>query len=109
LKEEELREIMERGKGIPKGSPLAAYLWMVIGANKAVFKELMRMSSAFEEVLEECGLTAKWESRGREQGREQGREEAVRKLQKRGMDPVEIADVLELPLNTVFKYLEVSP
>jgi DNA-binding NarL/FixJ family response regulator len=36
---------------------------------------------------------------------EEGREEAVKRLQKHGMDPVEIAEALELPLNTVFKYL----
>ncbi|MDR3147523.1 MAG: hypothetical protein LBU00_03990 [Treponema sp.] len=66
LKGEELREILEKSRGMPKGSPLAAYLWIVAGANKARFKELMTMSSAFEEVLEECGLIEKWEDRGRE-------------------------------------------
>jgi DNA-binding CsgD family transcriptional regulator len=71
----------------------------------AGFKELVAMSDAtFEEVLEEYGLAAKWEARGLERGRE----EAVKKLQKRGMDPEEIADILELPLNTVFKYLNTN-
>jgi hypothetical protein len=120
LNGEELQGILEKSSKMPKSSPLSAYLWMVVGANKAKFKELMTMSSAFEEVVEKYGLTAKWEARGRErgrkeglerglqQGREQGRKEAVKKLQKRGMKPVEIAKVLELPLNAVFKYLGIE-
>jgi hypothetical protein len=72
---------------------------MVLRANSAKFKEILAMSdAALEEVLEECGLTAKWEAKGREN--------AVRKLQKHGMDPVKIAEALELPLNTVFRYLK---
>jgi hypothetical protein len=110
LKAEELRGIMERGRGLPRGAPLSAYLWMVAGANREKFKELVTMSSAFEEVLEECGLIAKWEARGLEKGREEGREEglerAVKRLQKHGMDPVEIAGILELPLPTVIRYLK---
>jgi DNA-directed RNA polymerase specialized sigma24 family protein len=41
-----------------------------------------------------------------EKGLEKGREEAVRRLQKYGMDPQQIAEALELPLGTVFRYLE---
>jgi hypothetical protein len=37
--------------------------------------------------------------------REEGREEGVKRLQKYGMDPKEIALALELPLDTVFRYL----
>jgi hypothetical protein len=102
LKREELGKILEKGRGLPKGTPLSAYLWMVAGANREEFKELITMSDAFEEVLEECGLTAKW----REEGREEGREEAVRRLQKHGMNPMAIAEALELPLPTVIRYLE---
>jgi hypothetical protein len=112
LKGEELRGILEKSREAGKGTPVSAYLWMVVGANRTTFKELMSMSSAFEEVMEECGLTAKWEAKGLEKGlekgKEKGREEMVKKLQKHGMDPVEIAKVLELPLNTVFKYLDIE-
>jgi hypothetical protein len=112
LNGEELQGILEKSGKMPKGAPLSAYLWMVIGANKAKFKELMTMSSAFEQVMEECGLTAKWEARGLERGLKQGlerdREDVVKKLRKRGMDAVEIAKVLELPLNTVYKYLNIK-
>jgi predicted transposase YdaD len=83
---------------------------MVAGANREEFKELMKMSDAFEEVLEECGLIAKWRAEGREEGLEQGLEKglerAVRRLQKHGMNPVEIADILELPSSTVIRYLK---
>jgi DNA invertase Pin-like site-specific DNA recombinase len=75
---------------------------MVAGANRETFKELVTMTNGFEEVLEECGLIAKWEARGREQGLER----AVRRLQKYGMDPVEIAKALELSLPTVIRYLK---
>jgi predicted transposase YdaD len=79
---------------------------MVAGAGREKFKELVTMPSAFEEVLEECGLIAKWEARGLEKGREEGLERAVKRLQKHGMDPVEIAGILELPLPAVIRYLE---
>jgi predicted transposase YdaD len=63
----------------------------------------MAMSEAsFEAVLEEYGLTAKWEARGLEKGRE----DAVKRLQKHGMEPEQIAEALELPLETIFRYLQ---
>jgi predicted transposase YdaD len=77
---------------------------MVFGANRAGVKELRGMADVFEEVLEEYGFTAKREARGREEGRE----EDVNKLQKHGMDPGQIAEVLELPLHRVFKYLSID-
>jgi predicted transposase YdaD len=72
----------------------------------------------FEEVFEEYGLTAKWETKGwkkgleegwekgREEGWEKGREEAVKRLGKYGMEPEQIAEALELPLGTVLGYLQ---
>jgi hypothetical protein len=106
LKREELGKILERGKGLPTGSPLSAYLSVVAEANREEFKELVTMSDAFEEILEECGFIAKWRAEGREEGLEKGLERAVRRLQKHGMNPVEIANVLELPSSTVIRYLE---
>jgi predicted transposase YdaD len=57
-------------------------------------------------VLEEFGFSEKWETRGLEKGLQKGREEAVRGLQKYGMDPKQISEALELPLGTVFQYLK---
>ncbi|MDR1030079.1 MAG: hypothetical protein LBL76_04330 [Treponema sp.] len=102
LNGEGLRAILERGKGMPKGAPLSAYMYVVLQANSPGFKEVLRMSEAsFEEVLEEFGLTAKWEAKGWDEAHG----EDVRKLQKYGMDPLQIAKALELPLGTVFQYL----
>jgi hypothetical protein len=101
LRVNELRGIMERGRKMPEGAPLAAYLHMVFRANRVGFEEIVKMADGFEEVLERHGFIAKW----KEAGREEGWEEAVRRLQKYGMDPVEIAKALELPLAVVFKYL----
>jgi hypothetical protein len=115
LKGGELREIIEMGRGMPEGAPLGAYMYRVIQANSEGLREIKAMSDvAFEEMLEEYGLTAKWVEQGWEQGREEGLEEgreegleeAVKRLQKHGMDPKEIAEVLELPLVRVFRYLE---
>jgi hypothetical protein len=42
----------------------------------------------------------------REEGREEGREEVAKKLRKHGMRAEEVAEYLELPLETVFRYLD---
>jgi hypothetical protein len=104
LNGERLQAIIEMSRGMPRGSPLSAYIYMVFGANRAGVKELRGMADAFEEVLEEYGFIEKWEERGREEGRE----EDVKKLQKYGMDPAQIAEALELPLDTVFRYLNIG-
>jgi hypothetical protein len=100
-----LQAIIEMSRKMPKGSPLLAYMYMVFGANSAGVKELRGMADAFEEALEEFGFIEKWEARGREEGRE----EDVKKLQKHGMDPKQIAEVLELPLDMIFRYLNEEP
>jgi hypothetical protein len=52
---------------------------------------MMTMPDAsFEAALEEYGLTAKWEAKGRK--------EAVKRPQKYGMGPKQIAEAPELPL-----------
>jgi hypothetical protein len=106
LNGERLRKIIEISRGMPKGAPLSAYIYILLQANVSGFREVLAMSDAsFEEVLEEFGLTAKWEAKGREEGREESRGEAVKRLQKYGMDPGQIAEALGLPLGTVFRYL----
>jgi hypothetical protein len=130
LKGKELREIIERGKELPKGSPLTAYLAMVLQANGTGLEEVVEMPNVtLEEVLEKHGFIERWEARGREIGLEKGREiglekgqeiglekgreiglekgreEAVKRLRKHGMDPAEIAEALELPPAAVTRYL----
>ncbi|MDR1635805.1 MAG: hypothetical protein LBR93_00555 [Treponema sp.] len=102
LNGEWLRKIIETSREMPKGAPLSAYIHVLLQANSSGFREVLRMSDAsFEAVLEEFGLPAKWKAKGREEGRE----EDVKRLQKYGMEPGQIAEALELPLSTVFKYL----
>jgi predicted transposase YdaD len=97
--------ILEKGKEMPKGAPLSAYMYMILQANTGGLREVMTISDAtLEEVLEEFGLTAKWEAKGWEQGRQ----EDVKRLQKYGMEPEQLALALELPLDTVFRYLTVQ-
>jgi hypothetical protein len=109
LKGGELREILERSRRMPKGSPLSAYIHMILQANTAGFKEILGMADGLlEDVLEEYGFIAKWEAKGREEGWEEGWEEAAKRLQKHGMAPGEIAEALELPQDTVFRYLDMG-
>jgi hypothetical protein len=95
---------------------------------------MMKMSgmTVVEEVLEELGLIEQWEARLQEkirkkiqaevrekvqaevrervqaEVREENQRESVRKLQKHGMEPRQIAEVLELPLGRVSRYLKTS-
>jgi hypothetical protein len=106
LNGEQLQEIMELIRKIPEGIFLSAFLHILIQANSSGAREMMAMSGAvvkelLEEFSEKYGFTAEWEAKGWEKGRE----EAVKRLQKHGMGPGQIAEVLELPLETVFKYL----
>jgi hypothetical protein len=99
LNGERLREIIEMSRDMPKGAPLSAYLYTVLRANSRGLREMLAMSDAtFEAVLEQYGLTAKWEAKGLEK--------AAKRLEKYGMEPQQIAEALELPLGTVFRYLK---
>ncbi|MDR0622964.1 MAG: hypothetical protein LBG10_00860, partial [Treponema sp.] len=98
-----LQRVLEKSEGLPKGSPLAAYISMVLRANPGGFREVMAMPDmSFESVLEEFGLTTKWENKGREEGRE----ETVNRLYQYGMAPEQIAEALMLPPDTVAGYLK---
>jgi hypothetical protein len=64
-------EVLRRGKA----ARLDAYLYAIMRANAGVLEEAMRMSKSaktLDRVLEEAGLTAKWEERGRDKGRHEG-------------------------------------
>jgi hypothetical protein len=126
LQREELRAIMELSGKLPEGVPLRAYLDVLLRANARKYEEMIAMADTLEAVLEKHGLIAKWEERGLqkglekglqkglqkglekglERGRKQEREQAVRNLRKYGMDPGRIAEALELPADTVYRYLD---
>jgi DNA-binding NarL/FixJ family response regulator len=88
---------------MPEELSLSAYLYTLLQADDGGFKEMLAIvNRSVEAVLEEFGLSEKWETKGMERGRE----EAVRRLQKYGMDPKQISKALELPPGTVFRYLK---
>jgi hypothetical protein len=77
LDAERLRKVLEESKGMPKGSPLAAYMNMLLRANPEGLQEVLKMSdAALEAVFEKFGLTEKWIEQGIERGIEQGEEKA---------------------------------
>jgi hypothetical protein len=111
LNGKQLQAIIDLGRQIPEGTLLSAFLHTLIQANSSGAQEMMAMSEAvvkelLEEFSEKYGFTAEWEAKGLEKGLEKGREDAVRRMQKHGMEPGQIAEVLELPLETVFRYLQ---
>jgi hypothetical protein len=83
---ERLRKVLEAGKGMPKGSPVSAYINMVLRANPGGLQEVMRMSeAALEAVFEEFGLTEKWVEQGIEQGIERGIEQGIERGREQGI------------------------
>jgi hypothetical protein len=99
LKREELGWILEESKRMPAGTPLAAYVCMVVGANEAEYKELVEMSNKFEKLMEECGHAAKW----KDEGLEKGRKEIARKALVEGIPPNTISKITGLDIKTVKK------
>jgi hypothetical protein len=95
LKREELRGIMERGQGMPEGTPLAAYLHMVFRANNTEVEEVLEMPDAFERILEKHGFIAKWEARTEER--------IARNALREGMTPDAVSKITGLDLKTVKK------
>jgi hypothetical protein len=87
LNAERLREILEAGKGMPKGSPLSAYMNMILRANPGGLQEVMKMSdAALEAIFEEYGLAEKWIERGMERGMERGIERGIEQGIERGIE-----------------------
>jgi hypothetical protein len=97
LKRDELRWILEESKRMPAGTPLAAYLCMVVGANEAEYKELVGMSSKFEKLMEECGFVAKWKA----EGRKEGSKEIARNALAKGMTPDAVSEITGLDIKEV--------
>jgi hypothetical protein len=66
-----LKESRKKGKE----AGLAAYLYALLHANAKTIQEVLEMANTeltLDEVLEEAGLTAKWEKRGEAKGKAQG-------------------------------------
>jgi hypothetical protein len=101
LKREELRGIIKRGWGMPEGTPLAAYLYVVFHANSAKVEEVVEMPRTkkitLEEIFEKHGYIAKWEARARDKSLETVAKNALRE----GMSPETISRITGLDIKTV--------
>jgi hypothetical protein len=104
----EMRRITEQIRRLGKAARIKAYLDVIARANIESLREVGRMSDSvltLDEVLEEIGLTAKWEARGMEKGMEKGRAEnaieIARKMKAMGFSNEQIQTATGLPAETV--------
>ena len=78
----------------------------ILRANRKRFEEVMAMGGkTLEEVLEQSGLTAKWEARA-EMPNKARIEKIVRNLIQKGLRSEEIAEMTELDLTDVLSLRE---
>jgi hypothetical protein len=85
-----LNGVLKQSARWNKDAAKGAYLYAVLQANLKTLQEVMAMEElTLEKVLEDAGLIAKWEARGKEQGIAVG-EARVLELLKSGKQPEEI-------------------
>jgi hypothetical protein len=74
LSVEGLRVVLEEARRAPRGSPLGAYLYMLLMANPGKVREVLKMAdmATIDEVFEGLGFTERWEARGEVRGKAQG-------------------------------------
>jgi flagellar biosynthesis/type III secretory pathway protein FliH len=69
-----------------KKAEAGAYLYAVLEANIETLREVLTMGElTLEKVLEESGLTAKWEERGEVRGKTLGKAEGIAQGKAQGM------------------------
>jgi hypothetical protein len=103
LKVKVLGEILEEGGKRDQGR-VGAYLYTVMESNPNAVREVLEMKKkklTLREVLEESGLTAEWEQRGKDWGKRAGWMEAI-SLLKQGytVEQLEQMDPVDSPLPT---------
>jgi hypothetical protein len=67
--------ILEESRKEGKGVQMVAYLYALMSANREIIREVLEMADGalpFDELMEELGLTAKWEKRGEARGEARG-------------------------------------
>ncbi|MDR1655041.1 MAG: hypothetical protein LBR96_03500 [Treponema sp.] len=108
LEAAEIRAITEAVQKEGKYGRIRAYLEAVYEANPEKVEEAFKMSDTvltLEKVLENIGLTARWEERGIKKGEERGEEkkalEIVGNLLKMGLPAEQIAEASGLPVEKV--------
>ncbi|MCL2008324.1 MAG: hypothetical protein FWG77_09590 [Treponema sp.] len=97
---DEVRWLLDDKEKQEKAKRYKAFLDVYTRANAESFKEVIKMSGStltFDQVLEDAGLTAKWEAKGEEKN---ACEAAMRMLQK-GYSHEEISELLALSLEKI--------
>jgi hypothetical protein len=67
--------ILEESRKREREAELGAYVYAILSANKETIQEALKMADGalpFDELMEELGLTAKWEKRGEAIGEARG-------------------------------------
>jgi hypothetical protein len=90
----------------PHRADISAFVDAVLRANTDIMEEVLTMGrKTLEQVLEESGMTAKWEARGKAEGKAEGRYEACLhfaiNLIKKGWSREDSAETTGLDLTTV--------
>ncbi|MDR3160953.1 MAG: hypothetical protein LBU28_04990, partial [Spirochaetaceae bacterium] len=100
LEREEMRSMLQEGERRKEETPLDAYLDVLVRANLNIFEEVYKMPNKrlrLEDVLEELGIAARFE----EKGREEERQEIARRLLKKGWSIEEVAETTGLDAGKV--------
>jgi hypothetical protein len=81
LSAEGTRAVLEEAQRVPKGSPLGAYLYMLVAANKVKVREVLKMAdmATIDEVFEGLGVIERYEARGKAEGKALGEIEGEQK------------------------------
>jgi hypothetical protein len=101
---ESTRVILKEGSKQSKDAPVRAYLDVILRANSAMIREVLSMSDealTLERALEEAGLIAKYESRGKARGEEEARAEIARSLLGMGWTVEQTARISRLSIEKV--------
>jgi hypothetical protein len=78
LSAESLDRVLRKSTPWKKEAEAGAYLYAVLQANAETLREVLAMGElTLEKVLEESGLTAKWEERGEVRGMALGKTEGI--------------------------------
>jgi hypothetical protein len=94
LSAEGMRAVFEGAKRAPRGSPLGAYVYMLVMANAGKVREVLKMAdmATIDEVFEGLGIAEHWEARGEARGEEEKAVEIAGKLKKMGVPLEQIVE-----------------
>jgi hypothetical protein len=80
-----------------------AYIDVLSRANAEVLREVLMHNPSFEQVIEDIGLSAKWEVRGEARGRREEKRQNAQSLKRIGVPLNQIAEALGLSMEEVIQ------